>query len=180
MKKFIITEEEKSRILGMHQSATSRQYLKESFKGPDGVVYKLDFKDVDSFNKFTAQSSAGVPFPYAKQLGFTSSNLGVSSFIINIWTSLAFVGKNPQNFSWGNVKMVQSLLSEASVGLKSHFGFNDAQQFLTEDKLKIWNQPANPKTTQYTIWNSFYDTYIKPDIQSRAALITTPATPTKP
>jgi hypothetical protein len=76
--------------------------------------------------------------------------------------------------------MVQSLLSEASVGLKSRFGFNDAQQFLTEDKLKIWNQPANPKTTQYTIWNSFYDTYIKPDIQSRAALITTPATPTKP
>jgi len=29
MKKFIITEEERSRILGMHQSATSKQYLKE-------------------------------------------------------------------------------------------------------------------------------------------------------
>jgi hypothetical protein len=29
MKKFIITEDEKSRILGMHQNATSRQYLME-------------------------------------------------------------------------------------------------------------------------------------------------------
>ena len=29
MKKFIITEEERSRILGMHQSATARQYLNE-------------------------------------------------------------------------------------------------------------------------------------------------------
>jgi hypothetical protein len=29
MKKFIITEEERSRILGMHQSATARQYLME-------------------------------------------------------------------------------------------------------------------------------------------------------
>jgi hypothetical protein len=29
MKKFIITEDEKSRILGMHQSATARQYLME-------------------------------------------------------------------------------------------------------------------------------------------------------
>ena len=31
MKKFVITEEEKSRILGMHIEATSRQYLKEDF-----------------------------------------------------------------------------------------------------------------------------------------------------
>lgn len=29
MKKFIITEEERSRILGMHKSATSKQYLNE-------------------------------------------------------------------------------------------------------------------------------------------------------
>ena len=29
-KSFIITEEERSRILGLHQYATSRQYLKEN------------------------------------------------------------------------------------------------------------------------------------------------------
>jgi len=36
MKKFIITEEERSRILGMHKSATSRQYLMEAtgYQGP--------------------------------------------------------------------------------------------------------------------------------------------------
>lgn len=32
MKQFIITEEEKSRILGMHQNATSRHYLNEGLK----------------------------------------------------------------------------------------------------------------------------------------------------
>ena len=31
MGKFIINEEEKNRILGMHINATSRQYLKEDF-----------------------------------------------------------------------------------------------------------------------------------------------------
>ncbi len=37
MKKFIITEEERSRILGMHQSATSKQYLKEEV-APTGAT----------------------------------------------------------------------------------------------------------------------------------------------
>jgi hypothetical protein len=35
MKKFIITEEERSRILGMHKSAISRQYLKEDNQPSD-------------------------------------------------------------------------------------------------------------------------------------------------
>jgi hypothetical protein len=39
MKKFIITEEEKSRILGMHQFATSRQYLMENVRA--GVTKDL-------------------------------------------------------------------------------------------------------------------------------------------
>jgi hypothetical protein len=33
MKKFIITEDERSRILGMHESATSRHYLNEQVTG---------------------------------------------------------------------------------------------------------------------------------------------------
>lgn len=40
MKKFIITEEEKSRILGMHKTMTSRHYLKEQ-KRTDTVTAKL-------------------------------------------------------------------------------------------------------------------------------------------
>ena len=40
MKRLIITEDEKSRILGMHKSATARQYLmEEDFKG--GLTYTL-------------------------------------------------------------------------------------------------------------------------------------------
>jgi|688.fasta_scaffold390023_2 hypothetical protein len=48
MKKFIITEEERSRILGMHQSATARQYLME--EGPKWVPLtsqKLNVKSWD-------------------------------------------------------------------------------------------------------------------------------------
>ena len=38
MKQFIISEQEKSRILEMHQNATSRQYLMEDDKGHDGQL----------------------------------------------------------------------------------------------------------------------------------------------
>jgi len=48
MKKFIITEEERSRILGMHQSATKKQYLNEDavtvVPGTISVPYNIDSK----------------------------------------------------------------------------------------------------------------------------------------
>jgi hypothetical protein len=175
-----LTSDEKNRILEMHKSALSRQYLNEGFKAPNGITYKLDFKDGESFSQFVSNPSVAVENLYAKKLGFhAGDNQSTILFVSNIWQALAFTGRNPLKFSWGNPKMVQSLLSEASAGLKSLTGFIDAQQFITDDKLKIWNQPADPKNTQYTIWYWFYNTYIKPDTQTRAALITTPATPTK-
>ena len=45
MKQFIITEEEKSRILGMHQNATSRHYLNEGLKSErlfDEIYHIID------------------------------------------------------------------------------------------------------------------------------------------
>ena len=41
MKQFIISEQEKSRILEMHQNATSRQFLMEDDKGHDGQVIEI-------------------------------------------------------------------------------------------------------------------------------------------
>ena len=51
--KLIITEEEKSRILGMHQSATSRQYLKE----------ETTIKNGAAIAKWTAQVAFQKKFP---------------------------------------------------------------------------------------------------------------------
>ena len=179
MKKFIITEEERSRILGMHKSATSRQYLMEGFTAPNGITYKLDFKDANSFNQFVGQSSSTVPNPYVKKLGVAPGGVNsFSSFITNIWQSLAFTGRSPLKFAWGNLTMVRNLLSEASAGLSSLYGFPEAKEFLSDEKIKIWSSPVDPKNPSYTIWNWFYDTYIKPDIQTRASLIKTPATAT--
>ncbi len=183
MDKLLITEEEKSRVLGNNQSVTERQYLKEVYKTPDGITYKLDFKDSDTFSKFVGvPSNPSTENPYAKKLGFYAGggdNNGMVLFVVNIWHSLAFIGRSPLQFSWGNSKMIQSLFSEASVGLKSLKGFIESQQFVTDEKLKIWNQPVDSKNPKYTIWNWFYDTYIKPDIQTRAALTTTPKIPSK-
>jgi hypothetical protein len=193
MKSLIITEEEKSRILGMHQSATSRQYLMESTLGgvrslisegfkPPGtdIVYKLDFKSVDDFNKFIAQSSVTGENPYAKKLGFLGMQGGSPQFVSNIWSALAYTGRNPSKFAWGNIMMIKNLLNEASTGLNNLPGWLDAKELLSDEKIKIWSQPVNPKNPSYTNWNGFYDMFIKPDITTRAALIAQPTTPQKP
>jgi hypothetical protein len=54
MKKFLIEESEKERILEMHKKATMRQYLSEGFKDPNNaqLVYSLNFKDANSLNKY--------------------------------------------------------------------------------------------------------------------------------
>lgn len=43
MSKFIINEEEKNRILGMHLNATSRQYLKEDFNQSMTPIERYNF-----------------------------------------------------------------------------------------------------------------------------------------
>lgn len=64
MSKFIITEEEKSRILKMHQNATSRQYLMEdtskTYPGSsDAAKY---FAELYKNNKLTTNSSYQAPY----------------------------------------------------------------------------------------------------------------------
>jgi hypothetical protein len=56
MKKFIISEEEKSRILEMHESATSKQYLSEQ------SVSSVNIKSnpQEWYNKFPCMKSVGV------------------------------------------------------------------------------------------------------------------------
>jgi len=56
MEKFIITEEERSRIIGMHESASSRHYLNEqpknvSKKGSIKDIANKNFKDKKDFNQ---------------------------------------------------------------------------------------------------------------------------------
>jgi hypothetical protein len=179
MNKLIITEEERSRILGMYQNVIRKESIFENFKAPGtGIVYKLNFKSVDDFNKFTAQSSVTGENPYAKKIGFFAGDAESSSglFIQNIWQALAFTGKNPLKFAWNNFMMIQSLINEASSGLRVLPGYTQAQEFATK---KEWTTPIDPKNPNYTIWNSFYDMYIKPDINSRATLIAQPTQPTK-
>ena len=74
MKKFIITEEEKTRILEMHQNATSRQYLMES----EGNVANLASTFTNEFNRvMTAYNEGGVT-------GWTASYIPVDDFHGNI------------------------------------------------------------------------------------------------
>jgi hypothetical protein len=66
MKKFIITEEEKGRILGMHKTASSKHYLKEQVTGDDmsrEEMRKLDEEmrklDVILHEKFGVKNYTG-------------------------------------------------------------------------------------------------------------------------
>ena len=87
MKKFIISEEEKSRILGMHQEATKRHYLGEqevdaiqpTYTDSKGVKYFIPKLDQSSFGEFVNFNEFD---NYKSKLNMLSS-LGVKSDIQN-------------------------------------------------------------------------------------------------
>jgi hypothetical protein len=86
MKKFIISEEEKSRILGMHQEATKRHYLGEQYVTPEatfvdkqGAKYYVPKLDQSSFGEFVNFNEFD---NYKSKLNMLSS-LGVKSDIQN-------------------------------------------------------------------------------------------------
>ena len=88
MKKFIISEEEKNRILGMHQDATKRHYLKEqedvssvktSFVDKRGRKYSVPGLNQETFQIFTTLSK---PYDYEELLSYLD-NLGVKTNIMN-------------------------------------------------------------------------------------------------
>jgi hypothetical protein len=61
MGKFIITEEEKSRILGMHKSATSNHYLTEQTTGDTQLKV---INSVDAFNTLYSNGYNKINTPY--------------------------------------------------------------------------------------------------------------------
>lgn len=69
MNKFIITEEEKDRILNMHKSRTSNQYLME--EAPTHYVYKMENGEKTDQMVGTHKYGVGfIPNEIGKQLGF--------------------------------------------------------------------------------------------------------------
>jgi len=71
MKKFVITEEEKSRILGMHIGATSRQYLKEDLNSSMTTIDRYNYNSaIQCFlNKKGVKDDAGQPLKIDGSIG---------------------------------------------------------------------------------------------------------------
>jgi hypothetical protein len=71
MKKFVITEEEKSRILGMHIGATSRQYLKEDLNSGMTTIDRYNYNSaIQCFlNKKGVRDDAGQPLKIDGSIG---------------------------------------------------------------------------------------------------------------
>jgi len=71
MKKFVITEEEKNRILGMHIEATSRQYLKEDFNNGMTTIERYNYNcGIQCFlNKKGVKDDAGQPLKIDGSIG---------------------------------------------------------------------------------------------------------------
>ncbi len=115
--KLIITEEERSRILGMHQSATSRQYLNEGdavtvASGTISVPYNIDkngkpvlatnqYVKVTIINEKTPQNKKG----WLTEMGYDS--LGQIQFQT---AGLAFPLKGIQKDSNGNLTGMFAIL----------------------------------------------------------------------
>lgn len=101
MKKFIITEEEKSRILGMHHKASNRHYLKEQVEGQprtdtvttkvigDGemamkgkdVIIRFSFANGSGDVRYTTTSSDGALVRFScqsRESGYNKSNYSVT------------------------------------------------------------------------------------------------------
>jgi len=68
MKKFVITEEEKNRILGMHIGATSRQYLKEDLNSSMTTIDRYNYNSaIQCFlNKKGVKDDAGQPLKWGE------------------------------------------------------------------------------------------------------------------
>lgn len=112
MKKFIISEEEKSRILGMHQEATKRHYLGEqevdttqpTFVDNQGVKYFVPNLDQSKFSDFIYLSEKD---DFMGKLNMLSS-LGVKVGIQNNPIAVgAEVIKNELNRYMVNLKSTQ-------------------------------------------------------------------------
>jgi len=74
MKKFIISEEERSRILSMHESATKRQYLSEQDSTvPTAQVKLVDYKGFDDLLSFKADQNI---FPSQQSFNSLAGSLG--------------------------------------------------------------------------------------------------------
>ena len=71
MKKFVITEEEKNRILGMHIGATSRQYLKEDLNSSMTTIDRYNYNSaIQCFlNKKGVKDDSGKPLVVDGSIG---------------------------------------------------------------------------------------------------------------
>ena len=71
MSKFLINEEEKKRILGMHLNATSRQYLKEDFNNSMTTIERYNYNmAIQCFlNKKGVKDDAGKPLVMDGSIG---------------------------------------------------------------------------------------------------------------
>lgn len=110
-KKFIITEEEKSRILGMHIAASANQYLMEQNNGFTPTGSKYTFKDEASYNNYNNLTFTKPQNNWVNLYGSTISgyNSGTKTFdaapafIANIILTLAMVVGNKKSITnYGN------------------------------------------------------------------------------
>jgi hypothetical protein len=194
MKKFLITEEEKSRILGMHKSAIAKEFLNEGFQDPDsGITWGLNFKDQQSLDNFVSPDIPQGASSFSYQ-GY-SQPIGTASLIFSYWATLALLGLKPSSMVGQPFETVLSKYSEASKTLsqnqrlverglpyaKAYGSLYDNTKWWTT---KIYDPQDQTKKTTITRWEQWYRTYILPNNTTKEALILTtptkPVTPTKP
>jgi hypothetical protein len=99
MKKFIISEEEKNRILGMHQDATKRHYLKEQESRPSQTFSPENVKKIyDTANQlFNRGDKKGfftidtLPTHMFQLTSENSESLSLSSTPLEVWVGVPLV-----------------------------------------------------------------------------------------
>lgn len=122
-KKFIITEEEKSRILGMHIAASANQYLMEQTNGFTPTGSKYTFKDEASYNNYNNLTFTKAQPNWVNLYGNTISGYrpdtktfdASPAFIANIILTLAMVVGNKKSINnYGNWDFFKQTLTNGN------------------------------------------------------------------
>jgi len=184
MKKFIISEEEKSRILGMHQDATKRHYLKEQQSKQinyqdQNLLYKILNTGDAMFKKGMKNSAFIIPEQPKRAYSYNFTNEKINDFGsgaantgLEVFVAVLLANDIPQITMAGILNIAKDS-SDYSKTPKLKSEFDDYYKASKATKDSVWPVGVLPKDIVeklYTnLWNGIQDDSTKQQIKQFVA-----------
>lgn len=188
MKKLILSEDERTRILEMHKTAIAKEFLIEGFQDPlRAITWGLNFKDQDTLNSFLSPTSTDNTQTFSTQ-GYAGQFPGSGKLSFSYWATLAMLGIKPSEMVNPTFETILSKYAQAANTLSNNqilqqeqWNYGATYASLTTNT-KWWTTPIidpqdQTKKLQITRWALWYRLNILPNNAAKESLIaTTPTT----